>query len=94
VAGWAAYAAAVAGVTPYGQLASVRGKHVAVFVIRVTDSIGSLLGILLVVSITGSATWAPVVMAVSSLLGGLTIREFVLRRGLVRAEEARAGDVR
>lgn len=83
VAGWAAYAAAIAGVTPYGQLASVRGRQVAVFWWRVADSMASLVGIFVIVGVTESVQWAPLIMASCSLLGGLAIRELVIKRGLV-----------
>lgn len=83
VAGWAAYAAAIAGVTPYGQLASVRGRQVAVFWWRVADSVASLVGIYVIVGVTESVQWAPLIMAGCSLLGGLAIRELVIKRGLV-----------
>ena len=91
IAGWAMYAAAIAGVTPYGQLASVRGRHVAVFVWRVADSVVSLLGIYVVVSITGVVNWAPLIMAGWSLLGGLAIRELVIKRDLLAAERVPSG---
>jgi hypothetical protein len=88
VAGWALFAAATAGVTPYGQLASVRGRHVAVFWLRVADSVASLVTIYVVVRVTGSVEWAPLLMAGWSLLGGLTIRLLVIRPD-VRAELVR-----
>ena len=79
VAGWALVAAATAGVTPYGQLASVRGRHVAVFWLRMADSVASLITIYVVVSATGDVAWAPLVMAAWSLAGGLAIRLLVIR---------------
>ena len=91
IAGWAMYAAAIASVTPYGQLASVRGRHVPVFVWRLADSVVSLLGIYVVVSITGVVNWVPLIMAGWSLLGGLAIRELVIRRDLLAAERVPSG---
>ena len=83
VAGWAVYAAAIAGVTPYGQLASVRGRHVSVFVLRLSESTLSLLAIYMMVTVTRAVEWVPLVLAAWSLLGGLLIRELVIKRDLL-----------
>ena len=83
VAGWAAFAATIAGVTPYAQLASVRGRHVSVFVLRLVDSVLALLTIYLVVAVTRSVQWAPMIMAAWSILFAVAIREFVIKRGLL-----------
>lgn len=80
VGGWAAYAASAAAVTPYGQLAAVRGRQAAVLGIRAADSVFSLLAVVVVVAINDSVQWVPAVLAVGSLFGGLAIRQLPLRR--------------
>jgi O-antigen/teichoic acid export membrane protein len=78
VGGWAAYAASAAAVTPYGQLAAVRGRQVAVLAWRVADSVVSLLAVIVLVNAQSSVVWVPSVLAGGSLLGGVAIRRFVL----------------
>lgn len=85
VVGWVAFAASVAAVTPYGSLAAVRGRQAAVLAWRVADSVTSLVAVAVVVAVDGSAQWVPLTLAVGSLLGGLAIREGVLR-GEVRRQ--------
>lgn len=84
VVGWAAYAASVAAVTPYGSLAAVRGRQAAVLAWRVSDSVLSLGMVAVLLAVTRSIAWAPAVLAVGSLLGGLAIRQFVLKREAAR----------
>jgi O-antigen/teichoic acid export membrane protein len=84
VIGWVAFAASVAAVTPYGSLAAVRGRQVAVLAWRVADSAVSLLLVATVVVVDESAEWVPVALTIGSLLGGLTIRQVVLRGELRR----------
>ena len=91
VAGWAVYAAAIAGVTPYGQLASVRGRHVSVFVLRLSESTLSLLAIYMMVTVTRAVEWVPLVLAAWSLLGGLLIRELVIKRELLGQTKVSGG---
>ena len=85
VVGWVAFAASVAAVTPYGSLAAVRGRQVAVLTWRVLDSVVSLIAVVVVVLAGRSAEWVPIVLAVGSLLGGLAIRQLVLRREVRRS---------
>lgn len=84
VIGWVAFAASVAAVTPYGSLAAVRGRQAAVLFWRIGDSVVSLVGVAVAVVIGQSAQWVPIVLAVGSLLGGLAIRQLVLRREVLR----------
>jgi len=80
VAGWAAYAAALAAVTPYAALAAVRGRQAAVLGLRVCDSLVCLALASALVLIDNSVQWVPLALAVGSVLGGLAIREFVLTK--------------
>ena len=90
VIGWVAFAASVAAVTPYGSLAAVRGRQAAVLSWRVADSVVSLVGVIFVVVVDDSAQWVPIVLAVGSLLGGLAIRQVVLRGEVRRKRSAAA----
>lgn len=78
VGGWAAYAASVAAVMPYGQLAAVRGRQAAALAWRVADSIVSLFAVILLVRTQRSVVWVPFVLAAGSVLGGAALRCFVL----------------
>ena len=78
VAGWSAYAAATAMVTPYGALAAVRGKQAAVLGLRVAESVASIAGIGLLLAAGGSEFLVPAVLAVCALVSGLAIRMLLL----------------
>lgn len=78
VFGWAVYAAATAAATPYGVLAAVRGRQAATFLVRLADSVCSLIGVAIVMSIGWSATTVPYVLGVFALLGGLGIRQLIV----------------
>ena len=80
VVGWVAYSASVAAVTPYGALAAVRGRQAAVLGLRVADSALSLLLAALLLAGGASVAFTPLALAGGSLLGGLAIRWFLLRR--------------
>jgi O-antigen/teichoic acid export membrane protein len=77
-AGWLAYAASIAAVTPYGALAAVRGQPRWIFAIRLLDSLLSLLAAGTAVAVTGNPAYAPIVAAVGSALGGWGIRRILL----------------
>jgi O-antigen/teichoic acid export membrane protein len=78
VAGWSAYAAATAMVTPYGALAAVRGKQAAVLGLRVAESVASIAGIGILLAAGGSEFLVPAVLAVFALVSGLAIRMLLL----------------
>ncbi len=80
VAGWILYTVSVATVTPYGALAAVRGRQAAVLMVRIADSLVSLVLGAAVAYATDSAQWVPFGLAVGSFAGGLVIRQYVLRR--------------
>jgi len=93
VVGWLAYAASVAAVTPYGALAAVRGKQATVLALRVTDSVLSLTGAILVVLLGGPVSLVPFVLTLGSLLGGLAIRWLVLSPQLSQSSFPPAGAI-
>jgi hypothetical protein len=78
VAGWSAYAAATAMVTPYGALAAVRGRQAAVLGLRVLESVASIVGIALLLAAGGSEFLVPAVLAACALVSGLAIRMLLL----------------
>jgi O-antigen/teichoic acid export membrane protein len=80
IIGWVAYAVSVGAVTPYGSLAAVRGSQAAVLGIRVADSFLSLALAAALLALGGSVAWVPLALATGSLLGGLAIRQILLRR--------------
>ncbi len=81
VLGWLAYAASVAAVTPYGSLAATRGRQARVFAIRASDTVAGLAGVAVLLVAGGPPAVAPLVLAATSLAGGLGIRFLVLREG-------------
>lgn len=78
VAGWLAYSSAVAFSTPYGLLAAVREKARPVFLLRFMDSVLSLGLVALVLWLTGDYQLVPWASAAGALIGGLSIRKWVL----------------
>lgn len=88
VFGWAAYAASTAAVTPFANLAAVRGRQQVVMVLRTADSVFSLALLALVVNVLAvDVSWSPYVLAVGSLIDGAVIRWLVLLP--LRREEQR-----
>ncbi len=78
VLGWSVYAAATAAATPYGVLAAVRGRQGATLLVRVADSVLSLAGVFVVVSVPWSTSAIPYVMGLFALLGGVGIRQLIV----------------
>jgi O-antigen/teichoic acid export membrane protein len=74
VAGWLLYSVSVAAVTPYGALAAVAGRQALVFAIRAGDTLLSLAAVLVGLGIGIAPAWAPALMVIGSLAGGLALR--------------------
>lgn len=85
VTGWLAYASAVAVSTPYGLLAAVYEKARTVFVIRLADSILSVLLVLLALSLTDDYRLVPWAAALGAVAGGLTVRRWLIHE--IRTED-------
>ncbi len=79
VASWSLFAASVAAVTPFGQLASVRGEQRAVLMWRTADSVATVAVVAAGLALGLSIMWVPLVLAIGSISGGLAIRMLVLR---------------
>lgn len=78
VAGWLAYAASVAIVSPYGALAAIKGSAKRVFALRLADTLVSLACVVLILHLTGDFALAPWAAALGSALGGTAIRLLLL----------------
>lgn len=85
VTGWAAFAAATAMSTPYGQLAGVRGQHVGVLVIRVVDSVVALAAVIVLLLMGMEAAFVPLLLSVTTTAGGVAMRRLALRGATVRS---------
>lgn len=90
VFGWAVYAAASAGVTPYQGLAAVRGRQATVTLLRCIDAALSLVFVTAAIVLGAPAAWVPFVLAGGSCIGGLLVRRYALRP-IVEGERAHAG---
>ncbi len=78
VAGWSAFAAATAAITPYGVLAAVRVPQAKVFAIRVVETVVSI-GLVWMVLASGAEGWTiPVVLGACSALAGWAIRASIV----------------
>ena len=80
VIGWAAYAAASAGVTPYGSLAAVRGQQRTVLAVRAAESIVSVAAVGLLLLADVDIMVIPLVLAVVAAASGVALRIPVLGR--------------
>ncbi len=78
VLGWSVYAAATAAATPYGVLAAVRGRQGATLLVRVLDSVLSLIGVAVVVAAPWSTSAIPYVMGLFAFCGGIGIRQLIV----------------
>jgi len=94
VTGWLAYAAAVGAATPYGQLAAIRGRPRSVFLIRLLDTVFSIIVALAVIGATGHFGAVPWACALGAVLGGLAIRSTLLAPQIRRTRGRRAAGPR
>ena len=82
VIGWVAYAASTALLTPYGGLAAVSGAHRQVLLVRIVESIASLLAVCAALFLLGlSVSWVPYALSPGTLASGLIIRQCLIVRG-------------
>ena len=79
VAGWLAYTASVAAVTPYGALAAVNGGQATVFAIRAADTVLSLAAVIAGLALGMDPAWAAALLAIGSIAGGLALRHRTAR---------------
>ncbi|MER7447370.1 hypothetical protein [Microbacterium sp. NPDC097977] len=81
VIAWLAYGMSVAIVTPYGALGAVGGRQIAVFVIRLSDTILAIAAAVVMIALGAEASTLPFALAAASMLGGLGLRALVVSRG-------------
>lgn len=84
VIAWLAYGMSVAIVTPYGALGAVGGRQIAVFVIRLSDTVLAIIAVIVMIAWGAEPSTLPFALAVASMLGGLGLRWLVVADG--RAE--------
>lgn len=77
VAGWSAFAAATAAVTPYGVLAAVRVRQSKVFAIRGAESLASIGGVAAALALGADGWTIPVVLGLCSAAAGWAIRSTI-----------------
>jgi len=87
VASWSLFVASIAAVTPFGQLASVRGNQRRVLSIRVADSVVTLIAVVIALALGLAVMWVPLILAIGSIAGGMTIRIMVLAPAAGHANE-------
>ncbi|WEK61990.1 MAG: hypothetical protein P0Y60_04310 [Candidatus Microbacterium colombiense] len=78
VIAWLAYGLSVAIVTPYGALGAVGGKQIAVFLIRLSDTVLAVLVAVVMLTLGASVSALPFGLAAASMLGGLGLRWLVV----------------
>lgn len=84
--GWACYAASCAAVMPYGSLAAVRGRQLAVLVVRLVDAAVSLLLVAFFLLVVGvDPALVPWLLSVGSFVGGVLCRQVLLSQRATRA---------
>ena len=79
VAGWVLYVAALASLQPFASLAAARGRPSQVLRCRIVDAIVVIALIPLLLSLGLLASWTPFILAAGLVLGGILVRQFVLK---------------
>lgn len=77
VLSWLVYGVSVAVVTPYGALGAVVGRQVAVFLVRLGDTLLAVVIALAMLLWGAPPSSVPLGLAVASAAGGLVLRRFV-----------------
>jgi hypothetical protein len=77
--GWVLYVAALASLQPFASLAAARGRPSQVLRCRIVDAIVVIVLIPLLLSRGLSASWTPFILAAGLVLGGILVRQFVLK---------------
>ncbi|MEJ5912812.1 hypothetical protein [Pseudokineococcus sp. 1T1Z-3] len=92
VAGWCLYAAASASLTPYASLAAVRGRHVAVLVLRLGEMLLTLGAVAVLLFAVGvGAAWMPLAL-VGGAVGSAVVARQRLLLPLVAAQRREAAE--
>ena len=78
VIAWLAYGMSVAIVTPYGALGAVGGRQIAVFLIRLCDTLLAIVAVVVMLVLGAEASTLPFALAAASMLGGLGLRWLVV----------------
>ena len=81
VIAWLAYGMSVAIVTPYGALGAVAGRQIAVFLIRLSDTLLAIIAVIVMIALGAEPSTLPFALAVASMLGGLGLRWLVVAGG-------------
>lgn len=81
VVAWLAYGVSVAIVTPYGALGAVAGRQIAVFLIRLSDTVLAVITVVVMLALGASPSALPFGLAVASMLGGMGLRWMVVASG-------------
>lgn len=74
VVAWLVYGVSVAMVTPYGALSAVGGRQKAVFLVRLADTLLSVVVTLIILAAGVEASVVPFGLAFTSALGGWALR--------------------
>lgn len=89
VTAWLAYGMSVAIVTPYGALGAVGGRQIAVFVIRLSDTVLAIVAAIVLLALGAEPSTLPFALAAASMLGGVGLRWLVSSTG--RSEDPSGG---
>jgi len=81
VIAWLAYGMSVAIVTPYGALGAVAGRQIAVFLIRLSDTLLAIVAVIVMIALGAEPSTLPFALAAASMLGGLGLRWLVVAGG-------------